>query len=258
MQTCRLIVDPPQSGAWNMAVDEALLESAVAGGLPVFRLYQWSEPTLSLGYFQAVADRQRHPASLGCPLVRRRSGGGAILHDYELTYSLVIPPGRSSRTPQQHYDLVHDAIVEILTPFTSGSGLVVRKSAGIKRSPAAEPFLCFQRRATGDVVLADQKLGPDHKIAGSAQRKHRGTILQHGSLLIARSAAAPELPGVLDLCGTRAEPTKFAGELADLLAKAVPQKGGSWEPSKLSAAELAQAERFVAERFGNANWNHCR
>ncbi len=99
MQQCRLIVDPPQAGAWNMAVDEALLESAVAGGLPVFRLYQWSEPTLSLGYFQAVADRQQHPASHGCPLVRRRSGGGAILHAHELTYAARRSTGSSFTHP---------------------------------------------------------------------------------------------------------------------------------------------------------------
>ncbi len=106
---------------------------------------------------------------------------------------------------------MHDAIVEILTPLAAGLALVVRKSAGISRPPAAEPFLCFQRRAVGDVVLADPAAGTDVKVAGSAQRKHRGAILQHGSLLIARSAAAPELPGLSDLCGVRAEPTKFRG-----------------------------------------------
>src|SRR5882724_9809402 len=91
MEHLRLIIDPPAHGAWNMAVDEALLESAAVDGIATLRLYQWSEPTLSLGYFQPAADRQTHPASRECPLVRRASGGGAILHDRELTYSLAIP-----------------------------------------------------------------------------------------------------------------------------------------------------------------------
>jgi hypothetical protein len=89
----RLIIDPPQNGAWNMAVDEALLLDAIEDGSATLRFYQWSEPTLSLGYFQRYADRNQHHASRNCAIVRRQSGGGAILHDRELTYSLVLPPG---------------------------------------------------------------------------------------------------------------------------------------------------------------------
>src|SRR5262245_54691837 len=83
---CRLIVDGAAGGPWNMAVDETLLESAAASGAASLRFYGWSEPTLSLGYFQRAAARQTHATSLGCPMVRRPSGGGAILHDWELTY----------------------------------------------------------------------------------------------------------------------------------------------------------------------------
>src|SRR5262245_32066382 len=89
--TVRLIIDPPQKGAWNMAVDQALLESAAASGGVALRFYQWSEPTLSLGYFQPIAARSEHPPSLHSPVVRRASGGGAILHDRELTYSIAAP-----------------------------------------------------------------------------------------------------------------------------------------------------------------------
>ena len=86
----RVIVDPPADGAWNMAVDEALLLSDERTGLTI-RFYQWEEPTLSLGYFQSLAEREQHPPSVDCPMVRRASGGGAILHDRELTYSMVAP-----------------------------------------------------------------------------------------------------------------------------------------------------------------------
>ena len=90
---CRLLIDPPGAGAWNMAVDEVLLEWSAEQGGCCWRLYRWQEPTLSLGYFQPYDERRRHPASRDCPAVRRLSGGGAILHDAELTYSLVVPSG---------------------------------------------------------------------------------------------------------------------------------------------------------------------
>ncbi len=80
-----LLLDPPAPGAWNMAVDEALLEDAALERRCWLRFYRWQEPTLSLGYFQSYADRRQHPASSGCPAVRRTSGGGAILHDAEVT-----------------------------------------------------------------------------------------------------------------------------------------------------------------------------
>ena len=82
-----------------MAVDEALLETAASLGVPTLRFYQWQEPTMSLGYFQEYADRLRHAASAGCPTVRRASGGGAIMHDRELTYSLAVPEGTSTWSP---------------------------------------------------------------------------------------------------------------------------------------------------------------
>ena len=66
METARLILDPPAEGAWNMAVDQALLETANSTGLITLRFYRWSEPTLSLGYFQRHLDRELHPPSKDC------------------------------------------------------------------------------------------------------------------------------------------------------------------------------------------------
>ena len=88
---CHLLVDPPAGGPWNMALDEALLEASAAQGGLFLRFYSWLPATLSLGYFQSHADRAAHAASVDCPLVRRPSGGGAIVHDRELTYALVVP-----------------------------------------------------------------------------------------------------------------------------------------------------------------------
>src|SRR5437868_3979467 len=91
----RLIIDSPGDGAWNMAVDEALLETAANTNQATLRLYQWRQPTLSLGYFQLAADRAQHAASAACLLIRRPSGGGAILHDRELTYSIALPRSKA-------------------------------------------------------------------------------------------------------------------------------------------------------------------
>lgn len=94
-QPFRLLVDPRGEGRWNMAVDEALMESVAAGGPPVLRLYGFSPPTLSLGRFQAVA-RRLDPGALardGVTLVRRPTGGQAVLHDEELTYAVALGRG---------------------------------------------------------------------------------------------------------------------------------------------------------------------
>src|ERR1700742_281709 len=139
-----------------MAVDEALLLDAVENGSATLRFYQRSEPTLSLGYFQAYADRNQHAASRNCAVVRRQSGGGAILHDRGLTYSLVLPPGHPlGRNAPQLYDSVHKAFIAPLTRLEPRDGehspLGCRGDAS--EPTTNEPFLCFQRQSPGDVVL---------------------------------------------------------------------------------------------------------
>ena len=88
MVRVRLIIDPPASGAWNMAADEAMLLSAERTGISTVRLYSWERPTLSLGYFQATVLRDQHAASRDCPIVRRSSGGGAIWRCYSCQHDL--------------------------------------------------------------------------------------------------------------------------------------------------------------------------
>ena len=85
----RLITTEPASGAWNMGFDEAMLAWAGETGGTWLRFYQWTPATLSLGYFQSVRSREQHLESRELPVVRRASGGGAIVHHHELTYSFV-------------------------------------------------------------------------------------------------------------------------------------------------------------------------
>src|SRR5436190_23090463 len=95
-----------------MAVDEALLINAAERGTATLRFYRWSEPTLSLGYFQRCDDRHQHAASRECAIVRRQTGGGAILHDRELTYSIALPATHPFASQSEKlYAAVHDAFI---------------------------------------------------------------------------------------------------------------------------------------------------
>src|SRR5437762_1670525 len=155
--SCRLFIDPPAPGPWNMAVDEALLIDAAANGIASLRLYGWSEPTLSLGYFQRYALREIHAASRACAVVRRQTGGGAILHDRELTYSLALPESHSfAKQANKLYTTVHQEIIGALSPVIARAAsrwsLQIREQCPERRADE-EPFLCFQRESQGDGVL---------------------------------------------------------------------------------------------------------
>jgi lipoate-protein ligase A len=243
----RVIFDPPATGAWNMAVDEALLLSDEHDGLTL-RFYEWAEPTLSLGYFQAVAERDRHPASLNCPIVRRASGGGAIVHDRELTYSLFAPvPQRFGASAQALYSVVHQSLCEVLTDW----GLHAQQYAPTRlpNEQEAEPFLCFQRRSPGDVVLAE------HKICGSAQRRHLSRILQHGSLLLARSFAAPELQGLQNISDSAPDLGSLRGAWLARLAQVLRVRAYH---SELFIQEKLIAERLAEGKFQSPSWTFKR
>lgn len=247
MSATRLLLDPPAPGAWNMAVDEALLEAAAAEGTTTLRFYAWSEPTLSLGYFQTAADRSLHEASRDCPLVRRASGGGAILHDRELTYSIALPTrGRFGDQAKALYDAFHQTLIEALTTFAVHASLC-ETAAGVQ----PEPFLCFQRHTRGDVLIGT------HKIAGSAQRRNRGALLQHGSILFDRSNHAPELPGASDL-SPPALPLTNDSLIAAWLPLLAGRLGCHFERQELSSAQRQQVTEIVAARFAQPAWNARR
>jgi lipoyl(octanoyl) transferase len=207
----RVIVEPePASGAWNMAVDEVLLESALRGGICTLRWYRWREPTLSLGYFQSTDDPLIDDRFTGLPVVRRLSGGGAILHDRELTYSCALGPGHPLATePGALYTAMHAAIITDLARV--GVNVAPR---GIADKGLDANFLCFSRGDANDLVIAG------HKVLGSAQRRRRGAVLQHGSLLLERSPVAPEYPGITELSGVPAsaiDVMRLAAATADVL-----------------------------------------
>lgn len=247
---CRCQFDEPAGGAWNMAVDEALLEAADADGVSTLRFYRWSEPTLSLGYFQRFEDRGAHCASRECPVVRRASGGGAILHDAELTYSLALPTAdRLAAAARGLHDQIQAALAEALAALD----VQVRICAALP-GPQDSPFLCFQRRGPGDLLLGNWK------IAGSAQRRHRGAILQHGSILLATSNFAPELPGLMELTGKQLDLGElaniFRGSLGIRLKLCFNEPANS--PSILADELSKRAHQISREKFAGDAWTSRR
>ena len=239
-----------------MALDQVLLERANETGEGTLRIYQWSPATLSLGYFQKLADREEHPASLDRPVVRRSSGGGAILHDHELTYSLALPAThRWSRANERLYRTVHQSIVKWLQAYGISSQLYVSETgsgdsgSGERKTERRQkpPFLCFQRRTDGDLVSDGWKIG------GSAQRRLQRSILQHGSLLLAESEFAPELPGVAELSGVN-----LGGKGADLawgLARQLTDGlGYSSVEYEWSPTDFGLAQEWLARKFGKNEW----
>lgn len=250
----RLLRHPPAAGDWNMAVDSALLEAARDDGRAVLRLYQWARPTLSLGYFQRFEERRLHSASLEADVVRRESGGGAILHHFEWTYALILPKSSPwAGRPPELYRGVHRTIVAELAACGIESRLwtppPVPPAPPSPAPAAAEPFLCFQRRSDGDLVVGDWK------IVGSAQRRRTGAILQHGSLLFDRSPAAPELPGLKQLAPAPFDVEAFMERWLERLRVGL---GFEWIASELTPAEEAEARRWQAERFGATEWTRLK
>jgi lipoyl(octanoyl) transferase len=196
-------------------VDEAMLEAAASGAPAYLRFYSWAVPTLSLGYFQRL-DRVRADARWrGVPVVRRPTGGGAIWHHHELTYAIAIPPGSPYGRPHTAlYRAVHGAIAAFLVE----RGLPARRrgeAADTHQSGPDRPFLCFTDSDPDDIV------SNGHKVVGSAQRRRGGAVLQHGSVLLARSPGVPELLGVCDVADLPDHPQAWADPLARRIAAAL-------------------------------------
>jgi len=242
----RLLIDGVSPGSWNMALDEALLESASQGGVQL-RFYRWQPATLSLGYFQTLAARQTHAASLPLPLVRRSTGGGAIVHDRELTYSFTAPlRERFSQQPQRLVDCFHDALCRALADW----GVVLDRCGD--RAEAARrdaPFLCFERRAAEDLLCQG------FKVTGSAQRRHHGALLQHGSVLLHSSAHASHLPGIADLNATTLPIDQLQAAWTAQLQQTL---GYRFFLSSPDSAELMRAATIQQDRYDDPHWTQRR
>jgi len=263
----RLIVSPARRGAANMALDEAILEQACAGEAPpTLRLYAWQPPCLSLGYAQPAADVDRERlAALGWGLVRRPTGGRAILHTDELTYAIIAPAG--------HPDL-RGGVLESYRRLSGGLVAALRRLGLAVDPPQVEPLaagersnpVCFEAPSAYEITVSG------YKLIGSAQVRRRGGILQHGTLPLRgdlrRICLALRYPDDAARAQARRRVLERAATLERLLGHSVSWDqaaealqhgfhealGWQYEMGELLESEAARALELEHTRFGGTGW----
>jgi lipoyl(octanoyl) transferase len=178
-RTLHVILDGPHPGAVNMARDERLLDRWRPGRPPVLRLYRWQPHAVSHGFHQRLEDFDHEAIDrLGFDLAKRPTGGRAILHAEELTYSVV------GASPSELFgDTLHTCymrINEALVAFLRELGCEVEISGGEDRGEMKQA-LCFKSAGQHEIRVRGRKL------VGSAQRRTEGRFLQHGSILVGQA-----------------------------------------------------------------------
>jgi lipoate-protein ligase A len=241
-----------------MGVDEALMASAVRTGRPALRFYSWQGPWLSLGYGQAILREQIGACSrAGVGMVRRVTGGRAVLHGNDLTYALAARDGQLPDGLMASYGLVAEALIrgfETLGVEANATPATPRReafphrfgpvSSGTNRPQRVRAgFDCFAR-AAGREICVDGK-----KLAGSAQRRAKGGILQHGSIrlrpdpLEVRRATALDGLAATSLVELGAESGTV--RVREALVQAFESVLGTLKPDELTSDERADAEDRV-------------
>jgi lipoate-protein ligase A len=256
----RLFVDvggASADGAWNMAVDEALLESAMEpGGLPTIRLYHFGRPTVTFGYHQDVTRALNQAAcrARGIDCVRRITGGRALLHQHELTYSVTAPPfaGSVRGVYESVTGALRNALEHLDVPIDPPA------SSPLPRAPEHLPCLAVP---TGHEITAGGK-----KLVASAMRFRRRGFLQHGSILwsIDRALWAEltrlETRAPLPAIGLHELDTPGFGEAS--LVEAISSAFAELFGAEASAAglTLAESERAsqLAEKYASLTWTQDR
>lgn len=256
-RTWRVALTPAASGVQNMALDEALLARARHTGEGVLRVYAWSRPTLSIGRHQAAHDAvdPARARELGVDVVRRLTGGRALLHHREVTYSVTVPLERTESV-REWYRAINALLLHGLR--TLGIEAVTAAGSGRLPPPAAAP--CFELPAEGEIVVGGRKL------VGSALVRDRGALLQHGSILI-----DDDQPLVTRLARVPAAAPRPAATLRALLgrapgvdevAQALIDAWRSFADPSASVlpfdADLERAVAKAAERYAHDDWTWRR
>ena len=228
----RLILDDAADGAWNMALDRAILGAHRAGDVPpTLRLYRWSRPTVSLGKFQQVADVDvEYCAARGIGLCRRPTGGRGVLHDDELTYSVVAGTRDGlPRSVSASYRVLCGALVEAYRSMGVAAELTSR-SRGARGAGA-----CYLHATPADLSLGAAKL------SGSAQVWAGNSCLQHGSFVVSRDVEREAAVFRLDADATAA--------LAGTTRTIAEATGGAPEPGAMVEAVCSGFERTLGIRL---------
>lgn len=256
MHPWRLIEEQQQGAAWNMAADEAMLSCYPRLQRPTLRLYAWQRPTLSLGYFQPLTDVDLDAcARHGIDVVRRPTGGRAVLHHHEVTYSVVagldlFPPGVAAS---------YRKISRTLTEALEGLGIraTLQRHHTHSRSSA-----CFDTPAFAELTVAGKK------VSGSAQTRTKHALLQHGSLplrfpweklaaALGQSSAQLRLlkRQAAGLCDTK---LVSAAQLKMALIGAFEKQFGPLTQGALTAQERSLAEQLEMRKYNHLDWTHFK
>ncbi len=258
----RLLVDSAREGAVNMAVDQTLLESVQAGGPPVLRLYRWRPACLSFGRNQPARGRYDpdRARAEGIDIVRRPTGGLAVLHDRELTYAVAVPAGVLGG-PRETYLALNRALVRGLLRLGVDAAVAPARATPASPLDRTGGNPCFAEAAPGEVTAGGRKL------VGSAQRCERRTILQHGSILLDGDQSAvtrlqarpplraqPESGTILHELGRLPDP----GTLEAALVRGFEQEAGiRLVAGELTPEEVERVHRTEA-RYRSVEWTWRR
>ena len=262
----RLLSTPPASGAWNMAVDEAILESIGRNAsLPTLRLYAWTPACLSLGVAQPFADvDMARLRARGWDVVRRITGGRAILHTDELTYSVIGPADNPVLVGSvlESYNRLAKALLHAVQEL----GMSVEMKEGKADESGKSNPVCFEVPSTYEITVDGKKL------IGSAQARRKEGVLQHGSLPLvgdltritqalafadesAREEAATRL---LARAATVESALRHAAAWDDAARAMVrafeAELGIQFERGELSPKENSRADELVREKYGHTDW----
>ncbi len=277
----RILSTPGCSAAYNMAVDEVLLNACRQDACRqdacrrdtatmVLRIYSWRPSAVSIGYGQE-AEKEIDPdrcGRYGIDLVRRITGGRAVLHDQELAYSLVAPESHPALGGRSGVMLrvVSEALVETLKHFDLPAELAMEGRCG----SGGNDDVCFTATGRYEITAGGRKL------AGSAQRRSRGVMLQHGSLLLGPGhrrlsllmpAHEPERRETIarllnhrtvSVAELISDPPTFE-EWTDRLSRSMLERlNVEGRTDVLDAEERRAAESMVRTRYGNAHWTFRR
>ena len=257
----RLLTTEPLDGALNMALDEALLLGRLAGTAPpTLRFFSWQPATISLGYGQPLDHRIDVPAAsaLGIGLVRRPTGGSAILHEgpgLELTYSVVARAGdfEGAADLLETYRWIGAALAAGINRLGAPVEMVPVQPS----DPTAMPTFCFARTGSYELEVAGLK------VVGSAQRRQAAGFLQHGAVML---GAAPDrlrrvfpverdpLAGMTTLEVVLGRRPSFEDTMTSLAEGFRAVHGLELAAGGLAAEEMELAESLVREKYGTERW----
>lgn len=262
----RLLITPAAHGAWNMAVDEAMLEHiGRRESLPTLRLYAWEPACLSLGYAQPYSDvDEARLKKRGWEVVRRPTGGRAILHTDELTYSITAPLDEPSVAGSilESYNRLALALVTAVRSI----GLPVEMKEGPGGNHGTTNPVCFEVPSAYEITVAGKKL------IGSAQARRKEGVLQHGSLPLtgnlARITEALVFADESDRQDAAQRLLERATTVESVLGRTVPWSEAAeafikafeeklslrLKEGALSESEHKRIDSLVCEKYDHADW----